>query len=135
MNKKHHIIPQETDRIIGDNILRRRELIGFSRDELAKTLKLPSRYIEKYEKGEMPVPQAHLIEIARQFYCSVETLCGYDPTRGMVVPSPLLSDDKQLEEILTHFMHIQDLELRKFVYRTLLGVSMLDSKARKTKTH
>ena len=52
MSKKHLITSQETDQIIGENILRRHELIGFSRDELAKTLKLPSRYIEKYEKGD-----------------------------------------------------------------------------------
>jgi len=92
INEQKNLAP-----VIGSNIQKAREARNISRTEFAQCVEISEDELSSYERGEVLVPLYELIQIAKQFYVTLDWLVGRDDISH---PFP---DDSQVYDQVTNF--------------------------------
>ena len=95
-------------RVVGSNIRARRLSMDWSLERLAKRLGVSYQQVQKYEKGMNRIPSHMLAELAVEFGCSVDELCGL---RSPAYPPELLGAFQLIEGIASPAMRRRVLAL------------------------
>ena len=70
---------------IGEIIKEKRKQLGLSQRALAKKLGVPNVSLAKWECG-MHIPNIYALwDLADFFGCTIDELCGRDPTKGETI--------------------------------------------------
>lgn len=121
---------QEADRIIGQNIAIRRELLNMDKDTLAGVLCTSREHIDRIEQGTKPLSAGQLFILARFFNCSLDALCGFSPIDESIGVTLVSAKDILDKELPGDFMCLET-PLRCFLYRTLKMLALAMNVARR----
>jgi transcriptional regulator with XRE-family HTH domain len=108
----------KTDRTIGQNIRKRRLLLGMTQEQLADKLGVTFQQVQKYEKGVNRVGSGRLYKIAEIF--EVPIMIFFDgekqaaTSRREKSPYDLLDDPMTLQ-MLNEFTKIKDRETQRSI--------------------
>jgi transcriptional regulator with XRE-family HTH domain len=118
--------PNDVDAHVGRRLRARRQLVGWSQEELAKRLGLTAQQVQKYEAGETRVSASRLYEVARHLGCPItyffqeinaDTVADDEAVIVQAAepedPLGALMGTREAREIVEAYFNIPDRRLRK----------------------
>ena len=108
-------LAKRVDEYVGEQIRRRRTVLGLTQEQLATALKISYQQVQKYETGANRVSAGRLFEIAQHLDVGVAYFFdGVDPdTSGRVLPHGGRS--RTTIELVRNFSEIKDPSIRNAV--------------------
>ncbi len=119
----------EIDQHVGEQIRRRRILLGLTQDQLGEELGISYQQIQKYETGANRVSAGRLFQIAGQLNVSVSDLYSGLESGAITSPSKPQADlsVRQVAELVRAFSHIDENHLRLAVLSLVRAMGRPDA--------
>ena len=114
-NESNARLAKRVDEYVGEQIRRRRTVLGLTQEQLASALKISYQQVQKYETGANRVSAGRLFEIAQHLDVGVAYFFdGVEPDMsGRVLPHGVRS--RTTIELVRNFSEIRDASVRNAV--------------------
>jgi len=117
------------DSFIGKKVKKRRSELGISQGKLGERLGVSFQQIQKYENGKNRISASTLVQISRILGVDFSYFVnGYEKAEMLHDGSAVtyqLRNDRESNSLITYFLKIKDLALRKQVLDIVKKISLL----------
>lgn len=118
-------ISRRVDEHVGEQIRRRRTMLGLTQDQLAQALGISYQQVQKYETGTNRVSAGRLFDIARALDAGVGNFFDdIEPSR-MIPEAPADRGNRATIELVRNFQAIGDPSVRKAISSLVKSLSGL----------